>query len=357
MHKFAISAALLACVLTGCSTSAPSSGPTVPTTSTAIPPVLSSPRSALSLECSALFPIARVQALLSDPVAIKIDEMHPPRRIEELAVLQAGGTECAWGGQNMTDSTWDTGIVLEILPLAATEFASWESSGSSPKAVTGTIGDESGFQCGETSDTGGDWCSGDALVKGYWISFSVNDVDGAHGGGVAATESAMAEVVAGITAAGPARANWTPPVTTITGGKLCSDPAAAARVSAIVGDTLTASAPNVLPNLTAVAATRVGLVSCAWRGPHGEFDVSTLPAGAWAYPLVVAHPPMWTMLGAPASFAVSGADGAVRACGDGCQAQISVDGSLVQIYTSADSDVSGAFSGTVQKAIDAILAA
>ncbi len=255
----------------------------------------------------------------------------------------------------MTDSTWDTGIVIEILPAAAAEFASWESFASSPTAVTGTISDESGFQCGETSDAGGDRCSGDARVKGYWISFSVNDVDGADGGGVATTESAMTQVVAGITAASPARANWTPPGTIITGKELCSDPATAARVTAIVGDTLTSSELNVPPDLTAMAAKRIGLVSCAWRGPHGEFDLSTLPAGAWAYPLVIAHPP--TMLGAPASFAVSGADGAVRACGDGCQPQISVGGSLVQIYASADGDVSGTFSDAVQRVIDAIRAA
>lgn len=93
MRKFAISAALLACILTGCSAPAPSSGPsTSPPTAPVISPVLSSPRSDCPSSARALFPLARVQALLADPVAIKTDEMCASRRIEELAVLQAGAS-------------------------------------------------------------------------------------------------------------------------------------------------------------------------------------------------------------------------------------------------------------------------
>jgi hypothetical protein len=311
---------VLFAVLAGCA-HAPTAGPSPSAAKTAkpspspSPTQLEQPRSALALTCAQLLPLPQLQAHLVDPVSVKIDETHLPRLLAEIAVLQAGGTQCAWGGEYMTDSTWETGVTLAVLPDASRDFLSWESEPAAPRSVIGSVGDFSGLTC----SPGSGWCSGDALVGSYWVGFSVNDVNTTDvnttdvDAATAKANAVMAIVVAAIRGAAPARSNWTPPSSTLNGRELCVDS-------------------------SATAASRTAMAGCSWSNPTDGLTVETLPSGSWALPALVSNPPKWTFFGSPAPLAVPGADGAIGACGDGCEAYAALDGGLIMIYRGTISD-------------------
>ncbi|HEY4151804.1 MAG TPA: hypothetical protein VGM38_00640 [Pseudolysinimonas sp.] len=346
----------MAAVASGCSASPvqPSQEAPPPTLSPSASP-LSAPRPALPDSCSQLLPLDQLQSELVDPVSVKVDETHLPRYLEQLAVLQAGGTECAWGGKNATDSTWDTGVELEILPNASSDFATWESNSQAPRAVVSSLGDASGLTC--FPDSG--WCRGDTLVGGYWVSFSVNDVN-TRDAAVATTKAntVMSIVVAAIRSAGPAQSNWTTPDAMVTGNELCT-----AGSSSTVGSIVATSEPMTMKSnaigygITTVAASRTRMTSCDWSNNSGDLGIATLPAGSWAFPELEAIPPIWVMIGVPSAGHITGTDGMLSACGDGCRAFVSLGGSLVSVSQDSDTETTLRFATTVQKTADAIRAA
>ena len=343
-------------VLSGCTPSVSAPTPTPTSSSSSASPTadaLTRPRSALPLSCAQILSLSELRSHLVDPVTVQIDETHAPRRLDEIAVLQVGGMQCAWGGRNMTDATWDTGVTLAVLPDATADFTAWEADPSAPHAVTGTLGDFSGLTCESTGDASGDWCAGDVLVGTSWISFTVDDIGGAAGAGVSTTATVIGAVVDAVRGAGPARSNWTPPTDAVTGIEFCTQSTTASEIlGAPVGPIDADFAPA--PDLALVASNRADVSGCDFTDASSRrFTVSTLPAGAWALPIVAAAPPLWTLLGRPTPFDVSGTDGALRACGDGCQALVSVGGSLLQVYDSQTGN-DAQFALIVQKTAAAI---
>jgi hypothetical protein len=348
-----ISAGVLALLLSGCSAST-----TAPTSSTHPSPkptrtaaVLTAPRAALPSTCAELLPLPTVQSHLIDPVSIRVDETHLPPLLDDLALVAAGGTECVWGGENRTDATYDTGVTLKILPDAATAFAAWEASPSIGGAVRNTIGQGSSYDCFDASGSGGDWCGGDALMSGYWVSFVVNDISGSGGDTVVA--SMLAPVATAVAAAGPARANWAPPASTTDIARWCSAPDAAARIGAVTGTAMTLTDYEPRTGIDGLAADRARTSGCIWASvDQGYFSVVNLPAGAWAIPVLVSNPPNWTLIGQPTSLQLTASTGAVRGCGEHCEAMIGIGTDLVDISQSGNEDVSPGFDATAQRLVD-----
>jgi hypothetical protein len=349
--RFSIVLASLAVLaLAGCTADAPPATERASSTPTTAP-ALTAPRAALPLSCAELLPLARVQSHLSDPVTIHVDETHLPPSLDDMAVVAAGGTECVWGGQYMTDSTYDTGVSLAILPEAASAFAASEANVGGDGYVSNTIGDGSSYQCTSTGESGGDWCTGDALVSGYWVSFLINDSNGPSGD--TAVTGTMAEVVAAIRAAGPERSNWTPPASDLDPERWCTATDAAARIGTVTGGAVSRTDYEPRLGIRGIAAERAKVTGCIWiTGQGGYFAVVTIPGGAWAIPMLADAPPMWTLIGPPSTLSLTGSTGAVRGCGDHCEAMIGIGTDLVDISQAADSDVSPTFDVTAQRFVD-----
>jgi len=347
-----IAVAALVLVLAGCTPTpalSPSARPSASPNPTAT--LASAPAPALPLTCAQLFTIGSVQSHLHANVSTKVDETHVGPELYDLAVLQAGGTECTWGGDDMTDSSYDTGVVLAILPDAATEFAA-RAIPTSGDPVTGTIGNSSEYTC-----SSGAWCDGDVLAGQYWISFIVGDADSPDNGPTPATvEAIMKPIVDAVSKAGGSVSPWARPKTPFDGAALCTAASAPSIVSAAMGTTVTAGPGYDFSGLFGTAASRAGFTFCAWSSAHGQtLSIQTLPAGAWVYPRVAAAPPLWTLIGHPTAIDVPGSNGAVSGCGEHCDSLVSFGKSLVQ-FSLGDTQDQPTATAITQKLIAGIAA-
>jgi hypothetical protein len=290
----------------------------------------SAPVPALPLSCAQLFTIGAVQSHLHATVSTQVDETHVGTYLEDLAVLQAGGTECTWGGTDMTDSSYDTGVVLTILPDAATEFAARQLS-TSADVVTGTIGTSSAYDCAS-----GAWCYGDALAGGYWISFVVGDADSPDNGPTAATVEAILKPIAqAVGSAGGSVKPWAKSNKAFDGAALCTDAGAQGLVSSALGGAVTLQDATAFDGILGAAAQREGMTSCIWTaGPNNGIGIDVLPGGSWVYPRVAAAPPLWTLIGHPSAIDAPGSEGALVGCGEHCEALFSIQKSLVHLNMS-----------------------
>lgn len=327
MKILAVAVAALVLALVGCAPTPASDSSDTPSASSS-PALAKTPVPALPLTCAQLFTIGGVQAHLHDTVSTKIDETHVGPALFDLALLQAGGTECGWGGQNGTDGAYDTGVVIKILPDAATEFAARELPTIGP-LVSGTIGSSSLYYC---PDGGVDWCTGDALAGNYWVTFQLGDANGAEGSGDATVEAIMNPLVAAIAKAGGTVAAWAQPAKPFDGAALCSASTAPALVSAALGAPATVGDAYELDGLPAAAATRAGMVRCSWSaGDNSSLGVDVLPGGSWVYPRFTAAQPSWFLIGDLSALQVPGADGAIGGCGEHCEYLVDVGKSLVDV--------------------------
>jgi hypothetical protein len=324
--KLFIGAVAVLLALAGCTTTpAPHGTATASASPTAT--LAATPSPALPLTCAQLFTIGAVPSHLHDPVAVKVDETHVGTYLEDLAVVQAGGTECTWGGTDMTDASYDTGVVLTILPSAGADFAKDEPPATST-TVTGHLGASSAYDCAS-----GAWCYGDALAGTYWISFQLGDAGAANGPTGETVDAIMKPIVDAVASAGGAVAAWAKPTDSFDGAALCTAPGATALVSSALG---AAAAPRDLARVGGIlgaAARREGVATCSWAtGPDNGINIQVLPGGSWVYPRVTAAPPLWTLIGHPSLVDVPGADGgALIGCGEHCEALFSVGKSVVHL--------------------------
>lgn len=290
---------------------------------------MSAPVPALPLTCAQLFTTGAVQSHLHDTISTKVDETHFGSDLFDLAILQAGGTECGWGGQNGTDGAYDTGLVVKILPDAATEFAArpLPTDGS---LVSGTIGSSSSYSC---PDGGTDWCNGDVLAGSYWISFQLGDANGAEGSGDATVEAILRPMADAIAKAGGSVAPWAKPAKPFDGMALCSASTASALVSTALGGLETVGDAYELDGLPAAAEKRVGMTRCQWSSGDVGSDlyVQVLPGGSWLFPRLTASLPSWVLIGSLSSLDVPGSDGAFGGCGEHCESLVDVGSSLVTL--------------------------
>jgi hypothetical protein len=347
-----VAVAVLVLALAGCAPTPASGQSTAPATSPRPTATLASaPVPALPLTCARLFTVGAVQSHLHATVSAEVDETHTGGYLEDFAMLQAGGTECTWGGQDMTDSSYDTGVVLTILPDAATEFAARQMP-TSGDMVTGTIGASSAYDCAS-----GAWCYGDALAGSYWISFIVGDADSPDNGPTPATVEAILKPIAqAVSTAGGSVKPWAKPSEAFDGAALCTAVGAQGLVSSALGAAVTPQDTTAFDDIFGAAAHREGLIKCSWAaGPNDGIGIDVLPGGSWVYPRVAAAPPLWNLIGHPTAIDASGSDGALVGCGDHCEALFSIQKSLVQLFMNYLQDQATA-TGVTQKLVSGIAA-
>jgi hypothetical protein len=335
-------AAALMLVLAGCATTPGGAGTAGSGSSSPSPALAAAPVPALPLTCAQLFTIGAVQSQLHDTVSTRVDETHLGSTIEDLAVLQAGGTECVWGGQGMTDENFETGVTIDILPDAASEFAARQGAADAG-TISGTIGSSSTYSC----DTGFG-CVGDALAGGYWMSFIVNDANGSDDAAAAsAVEAIMKPIADAIAKAGGSVVAWAEPKTSFDGAALCSAATASALVTGAVGAGAQVAPGFADSGLHAAAANRERVTTCEWSGGDSAFlEVAVLPGGSWAWPLLAAAPPLLRSIGVPAAIELAGSDGALSGCGDGCASLVSVHNSVAFLGLPQDFDQATATAAT-----------
>ena len=300
-----------------------------PTATVALP----SPGWPYAIGCEGILPTATVQSHIVAPISLKYDEHSVPSRASDVAMADAGALTCVWGGTDRTDSSYDDGLTLTVLPDAATEFASWKAS--------------SGASSGGGSICSVNPCGDDRLVGTTWFSLRLSDSRRAGGSGanLSADDSALAALITtALGNLGPRSAAWTPPASAENGRRFC-DPAEAAVLAGVMGieaTRITQRSGSEYVDLGTVAVNRGGLQECSWDiGPQsdsGGVSIATVPGGAWALPRMLAAPQSHYPLGSMSAIRVSGTDGAVAGCGDGCEALFSFGGSLVSLSISPPSE-------------------
>jgi hypothetical protein len=320
---------VLALLLAGCApTSAqPSGGP--PASASATPPstALTAPRAALPLSCEGVISTAHIQAALKDPISAKVTESTAPRTVQDVALQQAGGTICVWGGATMTDSGYDSGLTLRILPHAAAGFSTWKSSRYFGSQAQAGIGDDFGYQCDREP---ADECGGDILVGGYWVSLQLSALDT-----TSITRAGFLDIAAQIAdavakAPGP-RDNWTPPTGSFSGGTRCA-------ATPGIGNAVTA---GPYPDIDMAAALSVSAVRLSCPAAD-DLDIEVIPAGSWAFAPLVDAAPLWFMIGTPARVEIRGASGAAIACDDACESVLDYRGSFVFVGDHRTTDLAAA---------------
>ena len=240
-HRLVIVAATAVLLLTGCAVPAPT--PTIepdpqPTETSVAQPA--EPPSTLPLDCVDFGTLDQIQASFTEPLSVKVDEASAPRSSYRLEFLQAGGLDCIWGSENMTDSSWDDGVTLSVLGDAASDYQELiAQQPDDPAALVDTLGDASHTRC-DAYDSGSQ-CWGTILVGHYFVSLNTGGFAGApDADGVRSAYDAIAEhVVEVIRGAGEPPAAWVAPQGSFDGGTLCSDPAPVAAALGLASDQVT----------------------------------------------------------------------------------------------------------------------
>jgi len=315
-----VSVTLAACTAAPASTASPSPSRTV-VTPPPTPARAEAPEPRVGTTCAHLFGVDELQKLLLEPIRVRTDETHMDD-FSGAVLRQAGGIRCTWGGDDRTDSMYDTGLMLALLPDAADDYARFRSS----QYFDGDPGGAdlaSGIRCGSPDAP---VCAGEVLVGTTWLSFTYSD-KGRTGDLMPMVVGLVTRMAARI--GKPSGAAWSPP-----SGSLDRLPCTPEAGTTLLGRSATAGAPeeeggSVL--FEAAAARHANVSVCAWStddgGPTATFQL--LPGGAWALAPMTASGAAWTLLGVPTRSTPAGTDGGLEACGDTCLAVVSARGSLV----------------------------
>lgn len=312
----------VALTLSACATtphpSAPAGQPPVAPTPTATRALAPEPR--VGTTCARLVGVEELQAQLLKPIRVRTDDMHVDD-FSDAVLRQAGGLRCAWGGDDRTDSMYDTGMTMSLLPDAAEDYARYRASQYFEGDAAGT-GLGSGVHCNAPSPI----CVGDVLVGTTWLSFTYSD-EGRTGDVTPAVVDLLTRMAARIGES--SASSWSPPP-----ASLDELPCTAAAATTILGSPATARVPeaedgNVL--FDAVVALRDNVRACSWSTGDGgpTAGLQLLPGGAWALAPMTASGAGWPLIGVPTRTAPAGTDGALQGCGDTCLSAISLRGSLV----------------------------
>jgi len=311
---------LLGLTLAAC-TAPPAGTPTPnPPAPVVSPTRAEAPEPRVGTTCAHLLGVDELQRLLLAPIRVQTDET----RIDDFggAVLrQAGGIRCAWGGDDRTDTTYDTGLTLSLLPDAEGDYARYRSSQYFEGDAAGT-GPTSGIHC----DSSAPICGGEVLVGTTWLSFTYSD----KGRASDLTPTVVDLVTRMASRIGkPTGSAWSPPT-----GSLDRLPCTGAAGTTLIGRTAVASAPEEETGTVlfdAVAARHANVSVCSWSTGDGgpTATLQLLPGGGWAFDPLAASGATWPLIGVPLRSASPGTDGALHACGDTCEAAVSVQRSLV----------------------------
>jgi hypothetical protein len=279
------------------------------------------------------------QAHIAVPVALDVDETRP--EIVDLALAQAAGLTCIWGGSDRTDGGYGQGVQLRILPDAASAFAAWQASGPPDYCQGSTTGDPV-------------FCDVQFLVGDSWVELDLRDVADVDKADPKGAATAVAALIRGrLQSARPTTA-WTVPGSVLTPVADCA--ARTADAASIVGvdpASISARSESLEPSVSDAARARVHERSCSWAdaGYSSSLSWDVLPGGAWAFG-GFDRPQQIGLIAPLRPATVPGASQAWIGCADACVAVLSVRGSLV--ISSTDSGLDD--SVVVQRAARAVAA-
>ena len=329
-----------AVVLAACG--APMPVPSGSGTHTAAPTAapLTSPVPRFAVSCHDLVPDAVVTALTDSTVSYKAGPESAPADSTETAAREVGVLHCEWGGPTKTDSSYDTGLTVDVLPDAAADFATAINflTIDSSYTVLDTVGDHSRYVC---QAYGVDYsCTGQLLVDDAWADVGLQ---GQMTGITLAIADARMEQSMRAVASALRNAPRTDPWATISApagfARFCANPAASEVVGSAVGrpglvvQTREGGQPSAVLDF---ARQRAGVETCVFGAPDGstvgEVFLELVPGGTWAFSGFAAQPPTDWYFGTAEQVAVAGADDAYLACNNAdCRSYLSLAGSMVVI--------------------------
>ena len=230
-----LSAALSGCASEPETIATPSATPTPTLT---VEPALR-PNSVFAINCAELLTLDEVQSRVTAPVSVQRDESNVSAAYWELESYQRGGLSCRWGGENRTDSSFDDGVDVLLLPEAGADFAARTSGGST--TLVDVAGAVTAFsQCGFGSElvdgAAPGYCTVWALVGTSLAELRFSDSQGAY-----PTQQAIGAVAIGLletaiermVAAGTREQEWTPPATSLEADSAFCTPAKEALLGAL----------------------------------------------------------------------------------------------------------------------------
>jgi hypothetical protein len=298
-----------------------------------------------------MLPASRVGTAIGAPVAAL--SALTIQGTAAIALRQAGGVHCEWGGGVVTDGVPADFVRIVFAPDAASDFAS-EIAAS---GTAYTAGSKSYYKC-YLNTPQRIACHADLLVKGWWVHVNFQSSSAPPytlaGGNAGVTD--LLDALAAQTSGSP---SWTRPSDSISGA-FCDDPQVPALLTSRTGWAIGSAASGWGSPFEAenVAVARTDMVDCAWvdNGPAtsatGNFHFELLPGGSWA---LQSAPPADSYWGAYS--ALAGVDDTWIACKGPatCAVIASVGNSALTIGESGMS--SSAFRALVPDLLDLVLAA
>ncbi len=319
--RLIVAAAAVVLLLAGCSAaSEPTPTPTASATRSPAPEPQGAPEPRLPVDCPDLFSEDGASLVLGTSVSLKVGDaaVRNPGFAQE---RQVGTLTCIWGGESMTNNSWDTSIQLRVLSDADADFdrGVWSVDDG---AIVYPEGELSEYLCSDAGTwTSYPMCRANVLLDGYWAQAIVTFAHGDSGVAREAAEVAMRGIVDTIRAvignAGEPRPVWVAPDDSLVGAACDGRPAVVDEST--LGDVL-----------EFVARDRAPYRWCEWSE---GVTVAILAGGSWAIDGLEAYGdrPYWSV---PPFSAVSvaGAEAALAACELECVLVAAVGGSLVSIY-------------------------
>ena len=311
-----IPAVVIVLMLAGCAPAAPEAAPTDTPVVSPTPSATAQgdPWSTLPLACADLLSEAEAQALTGAPVTLKEDESFVDN-LRSMALRQVGALSCTWGGEELTDNSYNQTVDLTVLPDADAAFDEgvWQVDDGAIVYPEGSTTSE--YLCQPLYD-GIAYCTANVLLNGYWAQAWVQADNQTEESITSGMRSLVDTLTTRMGAAGAPRPAWVSPEGSLTG--------------AYCGRPVDVGPPPV--RAMAVGFVRSGALACT--SPNGA-EVIILPAGAWGVPIAQGTRAFYAV-SEFAPFDVPGADFALWGCGDGCSALVSVGGSAVSIYAFYD---------------------
>lgn len=291
------------------------------------------PLSVLPIGCADIFALSDLQSSFVAPLSVHIDETSTPIGVELLEFKQAGGLECVWGGQGGTDGVPDAGLELWISPDAKAAYTDFTIPAQEDDIlISDTIGDSSVLDCG-----GGQYpglsCRAEVLVGDYWIDAFARDSDQQdYDAEVTAMTAILTKVADAVAGSGTPRPVWVPAADALDGTQLCNQTIIAEYALDVAAPTLL-SEPRTNYSSYGPIADRAAGADCTWTSGERTIYISTATGGTWIYDRLKAE---GIGAGGPTSsdavvIDAPGVDGALVACGDGCNAVFLYKGSTIVI--------------------------
>ena len=330
---------LTALVLGGCTptapvpTASPGGTPVAVSTPTPTPSAAALPVIRVQTTCSDLFAASDIATLVQDThVALRDDGTGSPANIIDIAARQRGLLTCTWGGVNRTDTSYDQGLRVTIVPDAAAEFATNLPNilAAFAPAVKNTAGDKSAYNC-QIEDPGFS-CNAEMLVGTDWVGLTLQ-----NDGSTPFTSSAVKTKIQTVLTTLATKVRATPaslpawPIPDATIPPFCSSSTGTSKLRSIFGSPhLEKNGDSPVFTAEVIPLAEPTYDECDWSGggtgsSHTQFvGVSILEGGSWALPGLASTLPTVYSDGHYAAVTVPGATDALLACGEECLLSFSV---------------------------------